>query len=306
MWPHLFIRSAGVSYLHITIISPFTITCQQERFCHLTICLPFPTCFLVWCVRSLCYFCLSLPAYDWSRGRSQPDVLLRFLDAYCENLTGRRPPHLVDLRYVARRCESWFTCTTLCSVTDAHSTLRVFIYCMCFFYAKTVTNCSVLGWQTNWWHNFDTKGPRFTSARFFFVISHVSLLHSVCGLPQTSRRSWVWSPGSNPKQEAVLWALLFPPQGWVLTFSLETMTSADSVRNASQLCFCTSWVFTNCCLQFSHLTWLKGTVQNQNAFFFLLLAVVPLIHGLFWRDLLSFGDIDLHICLPPLKYDGTS
>lgn len=46
----------------------------------------------------------------------------------------QKTPHLVDLRYLARRCESWFTCATLCSVTDAHSTLRVFIYCMCFFF----------------------------------------------------------------------------------------------------------------------------------------------------------------------------
>lgn len=34
----------------------------------------------------------------------------------------------------------------------------------------------------------------------------------VCGLPPTSRRKWDWSPGSNPKQEAPLWAVLFPTQ----------------------------------------------------------------------------------------------
>lgn len=56
--------------------------------------------------------------------------------------------------------------------------------------------------------------------------------------------------------------------------------------------FCTSRVFTDCCLQFSHLlTWLKGTVQTKmkKAFFFLLLAIVPFIHGLFWHGLLSLG-----------------
>lgn len=70
--------------------------------------------------------------------------------------------------------------------------------------------------------------------RILLFLSHVLLLLSVCGLPPTSRRSQGWSPGSNPKREAVLWALLFPAQVWVSTFG-ETTTSIDSLSNASHL-----------------------------------------------------------------------
>lgn len=93
---------------------------------------------------------------------------------------------------------------------------------MCL-YAGTKLGLFCVGWRTIWWNDLDTKGPRYRSAGFLLnssglVFSPLSLLLSVCGLPPASRRNWDWSPGSNPKQEAPLWALLFPTQVWVLVF----------------------------------------------------------------------------------------
>ncbi len=64
------------------------------------------------------------------------------------------------------------------------------------------------------------------------ILSHVPLFPSVCGLPPTSRRNCDWSPGSNPKREATLWALLFPTQVWVLVFAKQL---PRSLRNMSHL-----------------------------------------------------------------------